>query len=329
MAFRLAHPFALTTFCVTALPWYVVCARRNPGFLHVFILQHNFERYLTPMFQHRQPFWYFGPILLLALLPWTVMLWPLVQDGLRLGREKSWTDSPGFFFACWAIVPVLFFSFSQSKLPGYILPSIPPLALLCAVRLARTIRGDSAHGSASIAVIGTAMGFTWIALGSSSELWMRRVPQAFHDAAAQTVFMSAMILRQLAGSWLSFWVCCADPLSSSSRFFSRLCSWRSPPRAFCRRSIRTFQRARTPNFSAAICIPTGFSRLSCRDRGTMGWRFTWAGSCRSGRPQTRTRRSYLTSPQGLEEMKKLGRFNGTLEEEYRGLLFVPAFPLPR
>jgi 4-amino-4-deoxy-L-arabinose transferase-like glycosyltransferase len=63
VALRLLHPIAIAAFCVVALPWYVVCARRNPDFLHVFIFQHNFERYLTPLFQHQQPFWFFGPLL--------------------------------------------------------------------------------------------------------------------------------------------------------------------------------------------------------------------------------------------------------------------------
>ena len=75
-ALRLAHPIAIIAFCVVALPWYVLCAARNPDFIHIFIFQHNFERYLTPIFQHRQPFWYFVPILLLGLLPWTACLWP-------------------------------------------------------------------------------------------------------------------------------------------------------------------------------------------------------------------------------------------------------------
>ena len=116
-----------------ALPWYVLCAKRNPDFLRIFIFQHNFQRYLTPVFQHKQPFWFFGWITLLAILPWTVLLIPAAREGLRLWREKSWVDSPGFFFACWAVFPIIFFSASQSKLPGYILPAIPALALLCAV----------------------------------------------------------------------------------------------------------------------------------------------------------------------------------------------------
>ena len=138
-ALRFAHPAAIAAFVVVAVPWYALCARRNPDFLRTFLFLHNFERYLTPVFQHRQPFWFFGPIVLIALLPWAVLLWPAAEEGLRLGRAKGGYDSPGFFFACWAIFPIVFFSFSQSKLPGYILPVVPPLALLCGVALERRI----------------------------------------------------------------------------------------------------------------------------------------------------------------------------------------------
>ncbi len=140
-AFRAAHPLAIAAFCIVALPWYILCALRNPDFIRIFIFQHNFERYLTPLFQHRQPFWFFIPITLLAILPWTALLWPSTREGnSQHWREKSLSDSPAFFFACWAIFPVLFFSLSQSKLPSYILPAVPPLALLLAVALADLFR---------------------------------------------------------------------------------------------------------------------------------------------------------------------------------------------
>jgi 4-amino-4-deoxy-L-arabinose transferase-like glycosyltransferase len=171
-AFRLLHPCAIAAFCAVALPWYVLCAVRNPAFLRVFILQHNFERYLTPMFHHPQPFWFFIPITLLAILPWTVLLIPAARDGLRLWREKSWHDSPAFFFACWAIFPIVFFSFSDSKLPSYILPSIPPLALILAISLARLIDEQSRLSSAIFAGIG----LTWIGLAVGGLVWLRHLP---------------------------------------------------------------------------------------------------------------------------------------------------------
>jgi 4-amino-4-deoxy-L-arabinose transferase-like glycosyltransferase len=143
-ALQLAHPAALGAFVVVAVPWYALCALRNSDFLRTFLFLHNVQRYLTPVFQHRQPFWFFGPILLIALLPWSAVLFAAGAEGFRLWRQKIFVDSPGFFFACWAIFPIAFFSFSQSKLPGYILPAVPPLALLCGVALERRIEAGCA-----------------------------------------------------------------------------------------------------------------------------------------------------------------------------------------
>lgn len=157
---RLAHPIGVAAFALVALPWYVICARRNPDFIRVFILQHNFERYLTPVFQHKQPFWFFGPITLLALLPWTVFLTGSLQEGLRLWREKSWMASPGFFFACWAIFPIVFFSFSESKLPSYILPAVPALGLITSVGATRAF--ERSRSAALLICAGAAL--VWIGL---------------------------------------------------------------------------------------------------------------------------------------------------------------------
>ncbi len=138
-AWRLASPAALIAFCAVALPWYVLCARRNPEFLSVFLLSHNVDRFLTPVFQHEQPFWFYAPILLLGLLPWSALLAGTVRDALALWREKKLYETPGFFFACWAVFPLVFFSVSQSKLPGYVLPVFAPLVLLLARSLTRAI----------------------------------------------------------------------------------------------------------------------------------------------------------------------------------------------
>ena len=139
-AFRLLHPVAIATFCLTALPWYILCARRNPDFLRVFIIEHNFKRYLTPEFQHIQPFWFYGPVLVLALLPWTVSSVIFLRDAVHSWKASGWLNSPSLFFASWGLFPAVFFSLSQSKLPGYILPTIPPLGLLLARSVSRSVR---------------------------------------------------------------------------------------------------------------------------------------------------------------------------------------------
>ena len=170
-ALRLFHPAGIAAFLLTALPWYVVCATRNPTFVRVFLLEHNLERFTTNRYQHAQPFWFFAPILLLAIFPWTFLLGACVKDALRIYREKRLADSPSMFFVAWAIFPFLFFSVSQSKLPGYILPCVPPLALLIARSLARLMENDD------LAIRGwllsTALAFFLLALGSYR--WLSQV----------------------------------------------------------------------------------------------------------------------------------------------------------
>ena len=129
-AFRLFHPAAIAAFCLTALPWYILCARRNPDFFRIFIIEHNFKRFLTPEFQHIQPFWYYGAVLLIALLPWTALaVWSLVVGEVQLTRKKHLSPSSLFFLSS-ALFSLVFFSISRSKLPGYILPAIPAIVVL-------------------------------------------------------------------------------------------------------------------------------------------------------------------------------------------------------
>jgi len=171
-AFRLAHPLAVVAWAAVALPWYVLCALRNPEFVDVFLISHNIERYLTPVFRHEQPGWFYGPILLLGLLPWTLLLPGLVWDGARVLRERTVRDSAGVFFACWVVFPILFFSFSKSKLPGYILPTIPPLVLLMARGLARWSK--SSPGLCRGLLI--AVGATFLVLAASTPFWLKKLP---------------------------------------------------------------------------------------------------------------------------------------------------------
>ena len=130
-AFRCLHPVAIASFCLTALPWYILCAHRNPDFFRIFIIEHNFKRYLTPEFQHIQPFWFYIPIVLIAMVPWTLIL--LCSVILTSFRRSKFPFSPtSIFLLSWTIFNLAFFSASKSKLPSYILPVIPAISLLVA-----------------------------------------------------------------------------------------------------------------------------------------------------------------------------------------------------
>jgi 4-amino-4-deoxy-L-arabinose transferase-like glycosyltransferase len=152
--FRFLHPLIIAVFCATALPWYFLCALRNPDFLRVFIWQHNFERYVTPVFQHPQPFWFFGPIFLLGILPWLQMLFTVFLDADWSRHFRISPNSPALFIACWSVFTLLFFTLSESKLPGYILPAIPPSILLLARSLQRQIDRETKAIQVLVASVG-------------------------------------------------------------------------------------------------------------------------------------------------------------------------------
>jgi 4-amino-4-deoxy-L-arabinose transferase-like glycosyltransferase len=126
------------------LPWFIAVQHQNPTFFREFFLEHNLQRFATDRYQHHQPFWYYLVVVLLAVMPWTVIAVRALVDGIqtsvcewrarRANRCKPCAGRPGDafpeFLVLWALIPILFFSLSRSKLPGYILPSIPPITIL-------------------------------------------------------------------------------------------------------------------------------------------------------------------------------------------------------
>ncbi len=129
----------IVLFCVVALPWYFAVQVRNPTFFHEFIVEHNLARFSKNLYHHTEPIWYYLPVTALALIPWTIFVIAALLQAVRSLRAKRKslevhvTDFElqfGIFASCWLIVPLIFFSISKSKLPGYILPALPAGALL-------------------------------------------------------------------------------------------------------------------------------------------------------------------------------------------------------
>jgi len=171
-AFRCLHPIAIASFCLTALPWYILCARRNPDFLRIFIVEHNFKRYLTPEFQHLQPFWFYIPIVLLAVFPWTVLMFPAARQAFSENKNHRPELASMLFFISWPAFVLFFFTASRSKLPGYILPAIPPLTLLLAKSLATSARA----GETSRRWLTMPLGASLIAAGFALSMVSGRLP---------------------------------------------------------------------------------------------------------------------------------------------------------
>jgi 4-amino-4-deoxy-L-arabinose transferase-like glycosyltransferase len=123
-------PLALA---VSALWYGPVIARHGWSFLDEFFLQHHFARYVSNKYQHPQPFYFFPAIILMLALPWT----PYLVYALAKTRRWTWRGDDNasiarVFALAWLVLPIVFFSFSGSKLPGYVLPALPAAALLVA-----------------------------------------------------------------------------------------------------------------------------------------------------------------------------------------------------
>ncbi len=125
----------LAIFLALAAPWFWLVAQRNPGFAYFFFIHEHFERFLTPVHGREEPFWYFLPILLVGFVPWTSLLPRVLREAWP--RRPAATFQVERFLLIWAVFVFAFFSKSNSKLPSYILPMFPALALLLGQTLAR------------------------------------------------------------------------------------------------------------------------------------------------------------------------------------------------
>lgn len=127
-------------FLGITLPWYIAVQLKTGDFFRVFILEHNLARFGTDLYRHKQPFWYYIPVVLLGTMPWVAMLIASIvsRRSPAVSREGTAADDRTLklFLLLWLAIPVVFFSLSQSKLPGYVLPSIPAAAMLVIAYLA-------------------------------------------------------------------------------------------------------------------------------------------------------------------------------------------------
>jgi 4-amino-4-deoxy-L-arabinose transferase-like glycosyltransferase len=135
-------PLGISIFLLTAAPWYILVEYRNPGYLHHFFWKENVARFATSQFKHSGSWYYFIMVLSAGFLPWTVML-PTTIGHLW----KRSLDGEQLFVILWIALPLLGFSLSSSKLPHYILPIFPPLAIVVGMTVAKILTDSSAKAS--------------------------------------------------------------------------------------------------------------------------------------------------------------------------------------
>jgi 4-amino-4-deoxy-L-arabinose transferase-like glycosyltransferase len=153
---------------IVAATWYVpVIARHGSVFVDQFIWQHQFSRYLSNNYRHPGPFYYYLVMLAALSLPWIAFfIGGLARAASWVWRKEESTSNPvnkllRLAFV-WLVLPLLFFSFSRSKLPGYILPALPAVVLFVGERLAR-FRSDREHYGWKLRV--TSLMFVFAATG--------------------------------------------------------------------------------------------------------------------------------------------------------------------
>src|SRR5207247_2645577 len=120
----------LALFGAIALPWCIAVSIAHPDFLGYVFLRETLERVTTRSFHRTAPFWYYLPIVPLAAFPWIVPALARVKNFRATwdARRDAAVSEP-LLLVCWVVVPLVFLSLNQSKLPQYVLPLIPALAL--------------------------------------------------------------------------------------------------------------------------------------------------------------------------------------------------------
>ena len=186
---------------VITVPWFVAVSLANPEFFRFFFIHEHFERFLTKAHGRYQPMYYFVPVLLAGMLPWTGVL----VDALA----RAWRRDPGQrfqtrrFLLVWAVVVFLFFSVSSSKLVSYILPIFPALALLIGARLTQLSPRALAWHALPAALAGIAV----LALMPGIERYASREvpPELFqHYSVWLTGAAALQVLAAAASAWLAW-----------------------------------------------------------------------------------------------------------------------------
>ena len=129
----------LLVFVVIALPWFLIVTARHPEFPDYALVRETVQRVTTKGFHRTAPIWYYIPIVLVGAFPWIVPALSLLGRWRWLweARQVNTAAQEAILLLCWLIGPLVFFSLNQSKLPHYVLPLLPAIALAAGRGLSR------------------------------------------------------------------------------------------------------------------------------------------------------------------------------------------------
>ena len=153
---RLRLSSGLPLFLILTVPWHWLAARRDGDFLQFYFVHEHVARYLTPIAQRVEPWWFFLAVFVAGSVPWTLSALRVVAVGWR--RTAAAGFDARLFLWIWVVFVVVFFSLSDSKMMPYILPIAPALAVLVALLPPEVFKGDCVAAAIFTLIVGVALG---------------------------------------------------------------------------------------------------------------------------------------------------------------------------
>lgn len=200
---RLHVGSGMLLFLVIAAPWFVLVSIRNPEFPHFFFIHEHLQRFTSNVHRREGSWYYFIPLLLIGITPWLGTLGHCLRQGWRLAPTGF---QPGRLLLIWSGFIFVFFSLSGSKLPGYILPIIPALALLVAHYLDRTSSKALAWTAGLFSLCcALALAFAWKVPALAKNAY--ELPLYQQNAS----WVAAATAAGLAGGLLAVWLARRQP----------------------------------------------------------------------------------------------------------------------
>jgi 4-amino-4-deoxy-L-arabinose transferase-like glycosyltransferase len=192
-------PTGMFATLAIVLPWLFAISRDVPDFLHYVLFVETGDRVLTNALGRAEPWWYFLPILLGAALPWSIAALGTVPAGVRAWRERR--REPLFvLLALWIVAPLVLFSLSRSKRPQYVLPLVPPIALLLAAwwrrGASRQLGMRLAGGSLVV------LGIVLLGLAPRISGWVPATPAVAAAIPGAARWLGGVALAGGLGAWL-------------------------------------------------------------------------------------------------------------------------------
>jgi 4-amino-4-deoxy-L-arabinose transferase-like glycosyltransferase len=202
-------------FLAITAPWFVLIAQRNPEFLEFFFIHEHLQRFTQTAHSRTGPIYFFLPLLLLGFLPWIAQVPGAIA---QTWRERNREFSSGWLLTCWFVVILGFFSISQSKLPGYIIPLFPALALIVGSHLDRNLGSSNSLSlpwQLQTGFFATLGGIGFFFLGEVSK---QSRPDEIESYAQYTYWIIAALIALISCSLLAFMQSKRNGLSSITSF---------------------------------------------------------------------------------------------------------------